>query len=85
MRKRNKSTLLEAISIVAANGNINWMKEILEMRGEGVRFSSSTENSIEKEIERFASFYHLRDLETFYRTPIRLETALEQSSAVLEF
>lgn len=80
-----KSTLLEAISIIAANGNINWMKEILEMRGEGVRFSSSTENSTGKEIERFASLYHLRDLEAFYKVPIKLETSLEQGSEVLEF
>ena len=35
-----KSTLLEAISIVSANGDVNWIKELLEIRGEIVRFSS---------------------------------------------
>lgn len=80
-----KSTLLEAFSIVAANGNINWMKEILEMRGESVRFSPSTENCFEKEIERFASLYHLRDLKAFYEVPIKFETSLDQSSEILEF
>ena len=45
-----KSTLLEAISIVASNGDVNWIKELLEIRGESVRFSSR-ENNIEKEIE----------------------------------
>ena len=80
-----KSTLLEAISIIAANGNINWMKDILEMRGESVRFSSSTENSVEKEIERFSSLYHQRDLKAFYEAPIKLEALTGQSPVVLEF
>ena len=52
-----KSTLLEAISIVSANGDVNWIKELLEIRGESVRFSSG-EYSVEKEMERFASLYH---------------------------
>lgn len=67
-----KSTLLEAISIVAANGDVAWIKEILEIRGESVRFSSRTENSIEKEIERFASLYHKRNLDNFYEYPIKI-------------
>ena len=56
-----KSTLLEAISIVASNGDVNWIRELLEIRGESVRFSSR-ENNIEKEIERFTSLYHNRDM-----------------------
>lgn len=59
-----KSTLLEAISIVASNGDVNWIKELLEIRGESVRFSSR-ENNIEKEIERFTSLYHNRDMDAF--------------------
>lgn len=68
-----KSTLLEVISIVAANGDVNWIKELLEIRGESVRFSPSEENKIEKEIERFASLYHDRDIERFYHSPIEIQ------------
>lgn len=68
-----KSTLLEAISIVAANGDVNWIKDILDIRGEGVRFSSYVENSLEKEIERFASLYHNRDIDRFFHTPIEIK------------
>lgn len=35
-----KSTLLEAISIYAAGGNIEWLKELLEFRGESVEIKS---------------------------------------------
>lgn len=68
-----KSTLLEVISIVAANGDVNWIKELLEIRGESVRFSSGVENNIEKEIERFASLYHNRDIEAFFHSPIEIQ------------
>ena len=67
-----KSTLLEAISIVASNGDVNWIKELLEIRGESVRFSSR-ENNIEKEIERFTSLYHNRDMDAFFHTPIEIK------------
>lgn len=68
-----KSTLLEAISIVAANGDVYWIKELLEIRGESVRFSSNVENRIEKEIERFVSLYHNRDIEAFFHSPIEIQ------------
>lgn len=67
-----KSTLLEAISIVASNGDVNWIKELLEIRGESVRFSTG-EYSVEKEIERFASLYHNRDIDAFFHLPIEIK------------
>lgn len=78
-----KSTLLEVISIVAANGDVNWIKELLEMRGESVRFSSSVENTIEKEIERFVSLYHNRDKERFFYSPIEIQITDSLVSEVL--
>lgn len=68
-----KSTLLEVISIVAANGDVNWIKELLEMRGESVRFASSEDNAVDKEIERFVSLYHDRDMGRFFRSPIEIQ------------
>lgn len=77
-----KSTLLEAISIVAANVDVNWMKELLEMRGESVRFASSEDNTVEKEIERFVSLYHNRDMGRFFHSPIEFQMTDSQASDV---
>lgn len=81
-----KSTLLEVVSIVAANGDVNWIKELLEIRGESVRFSSSEENTVEKEIERFVSLYHNRDIERFFHSPIeiRITDSLVSDAFVLK-
>lgn len=67
-----KSALLEAISIFASNGDLEYIKSVLESRGEGVRFASSVENSAEKELERFLSLYHGRDMQAFLNTPIEI-------------
>lgn len=67
-----KSALLEAISIFASNGDLEYIKSVLESRGEGVRFASSVENSTEKELERFLSLYHDRDMQAFLNTPIEI-------------
>ena len=56
-----KSTLLEAISIYAAGGNIEWLKELLEFRGESVEIKSpfdDTDIELEKiMMEHFLSFF----------------------------
>lgn len=56
-----KSTLLEAISIYAAGGNIEWLKEILEFRGESVNIGYPLRDTdIEFEnimTEHFLSFF----------------------------
>lgn len=67
-----KSALLEAISIFAANGDLEYIKSVLESRGEGVRFVSSVENVEEKELERFLSLYHNRDMQAFFNYPIEI-------------
>lgn len=67
-----KSALLEAISIVVSNGDLEWIKSILENRGEGVRFSSTVENQPEKEMERFTSLYTNRNLTGFFNKPIEI-------------
>ena len=67
-----KSALLEAISIFASNGDLEYIKSVLESRGESVRFASSVENSTEKELERFLSLYHDRDMQAFLNTPIEI-------------
>jgi Predicted ATPases len=67
-----KSALLEAISIFASNGDLEAVKSVLESRGEGVRFASSVENPIEKELERFLSLYRNRDMQDFLNCPIEI-------------
>lgn len=56
-----KSTLLEAISIYAAGGNIEWLKELLKFRGESVEIKSpfdDTDIELEKiMMEHFLSFF----------------------------
>jgi AAA15 family ATPase/GTPase len=66
-----KSALLEVISIFASNGDLEYIKSILDSRGESVRFSSS-ENLAEKELDRFLSLYHDRDLQAFFDYPIEI-------------
>ena len=69
-----KSALLEAISIFASNGDLEYIKSILESRGEGVRFSPSVENTTEKEQDRFLSLYHDRDTQAFFEDPITISS-----------
>lgn len=56
-----KSTLLEAISIYASDGDMNWLKQILDIRGELVRFRYNDEIDIDREINSFLSFFHNRE------------------------
>lgn len=52
-----KSSLLEGISILQAGGRIDWLKQLLKFRGEGVDFPIyNNEERIQKEMERFLSF-----------------------------
>lgn len=56
-----KSTLLEAISIYASDGDMNWLKQILDMRGELVRFRYGDEIDIDREVNSFLSLFHNRE------------------------
>lgn len=57
-----KSTLLEAISIYASDGNISWLKTLLKSRGEKTFFRSAEENQEEKELESFSSLFSDRNI-----------------------
>lgn len=65
-----KSTLLEAISLFATGGDINWIKEILDMRGESA-YSLSDSNLL---TEKFLSLYSERDLTSFYHDPVYIKS-----------
>lgn len=79
-----KSTLLEAISIFLAKGSIDHIKEILDIRGEGVDFSSREEKIAEKEIERFVSLYKNRDLKAFLNRPVEFKATVNEGGVESE-
>ncbi len=60
-----KSTLLEAISIYASGGSFDWLRELLEMRGEYTRstYREDDRNAIEKFRKIFASLFYGRKAE----------------------
>lgn len=68
-----KSTLLEAISIFCSKGDIYQLKNILDIRGEGVDYFTPDDNQQEKEIESFRSLYSGRNLENFFQIPIGID------------
>lgn len=76
-----KSTLLEAISIFAARGDVNQIKTILDIRGEGINFSRMVEDPIEKEIERFASLYPNRNVNSFFESAIEFEGTRQKDAS----
>lgn len=68
-----KSTLLEAISIFCSKGDVYQLKNILDIRGEGVDYFTPDDNQQEKEIESFRSLYSGRNLENFFQIPIGID------------
>lgn len=68
-----KSTLLEAISIFCSKGDVYQLKNILDIRGEGVDYFTPDDNQQEKEIESFRSLYSGRNLEDFFQIPIGID------------
>lgn len=67
-----KSTLLEAISILASGARMSWLKELLEIRGMNTRFSINAEQPEVYEFENFRTLYHDRNHEAFKYDPIRI-------------
>ncbi|MFR9597394.1 MAG: AAA family ATPase [Rikenellaceae bacterium] len=57
MNNSGKSTLLEAISIFAANGEITQLKKVLENRGIIFNFNREEENAAEREMENFSTLF----------------------------
>lgn len=80
-----KSALLEAVSIFASNGDLEQVKAVLASRGEGVGFSSSVEKSAEKEMDRFLSLYHDRDMRAFLNHPIEISANEKLSGRETKF
>lgn len=71
-----KSTLLEAISIFAAGGDMSSIRDVLDIRGEAYKFPPETEGTIEKEMDGYASLYPDRDTLNFYNEPIQIVSDL---------
>lgn len=71
-----KSSLLEAILIFAAGGDISSLRDVLDIRGEAYKFPSETEGAIEKEIDGYASLYSDRDTQNFYNESIQIASDL---------
>lgn len=67
-----KSSLLEAVSILAAGGSIGWLKNLLALRGMPVRYPFDTQEVDSKEKDSFLSLYHGYDILDFKSSPIRI-------------
>lgn len=74
-----KSSLLEAISILASGGNIGWIKNLLELRGMPTRYPFDTQEVDSKEQENFRTLYHGYDCNNFKTDPIKI-TATDTST-----
>ena len=83
-----KSTLLEAISILASGANIGWIKNLLEIRGLSARIPSNIEEPEIYALESFSTLYYGRDFDQFKKYPIRLicqnETSGDTSESSVE-
>ncbi|MDE5882442.1 MAG: AAA family ATPase [Muribaculaceae bacterium] len=70
-----KSTLLEAISILASGGNSGWLKKILEIRGLNSNISADSESLEQLEVETLCSLSYGRNLNLFKENPIYIKSA----------
>ncbi|MDE7418604.1 MAG: AAA family ATPase, partial [Muribaculaceae bacterium] len=78
-----KSTLLEAISILASGGNVAWLKKILELRGWNCLFSNETDNNDETlKLVTLCSLSYGRNFDNFKNIPIELKSQGEGSVSV---
>ena len=78
-----KSTLLEAISVLASGANIGWIRNLFEIRGLNARISSNVEQPELFELENFCSLYHNRDYDKFKNIPIRIESTDDSADGVI--
>lgn len=80
-----KSTLLEAISILASGGNIDWLKKILEIRGWNCMFENSENADVETlGLGALCSLSHGRDFNLFKKHPILLKAEGTKSLCEVE-
>lgn len=75
-----KSTLLEAISIIASGGNMGWLRKLLEIRGINNFIPSDSEQREIQELNNFATLYPDNDLRKFKESPIEINIAEEKSA-----
>ncbi|MEA3444748.1 MAG: ATP-binding protein [Bacteroidota bacterium] len=72
-----KSTILEALSLFAVKGNINWIRQLLDSRGEINNYRE--ENiSIENNLNILSSFFYNRQIEFGKDNSIRISSESEE-------
>jgi len=69
-----KSTLLEAISLLASGGNVSWIKNLLELRGINTRppYNDDDDDFLLREMDNFCYLYNNRDVRRFMVDPISI-------------
>lgn len=77
-----KSSLLEAVSILAAGGSIGWLKNLLALRGMPVRYPFDTQEVDSKEKDSFLSLYHGYDILDFKSFPIRIASVASSAQTL---
>ena len=83
MNNAGKSTLLEAISIFAASGDVAFLKKVLELRGVATLFSTDEEHLVEKELEGFLTLYTAMNLDSFHVSPIEFSANHQGSNVTI--
>ena len=76
-----KSTLLEAISLLASGANIGWIKNLLELRGINFDLSNTVEETEMLELENLCTLYHNYDCELFKTNPIKIISKIEHTDS----
>lgn len=79
-----KSTLLEAVSLLASGANINWIKDLLEIRGMSASLPVNVEQPDVIELENYRSLCYNRDYETFKTQGIRIAGSRGEGSEAEE-
>jgi len=69
-----KSTLLEAISLLASGGSVSWIRTLLELRGINTRavYNEEDDDFPQREIDNFCYLYNNRDSKRFMTDPISI-------------
>lgn len=80
-----KSTLLEAISILASGGNVGWLKKILEIRGWNCAFTDTVDGDNESlELVTLCSLSHGRNFEIFKKQPIKIKSKCKEDGTDID-
>lgn len=71
-----KSTVLEALSLFAEKGNISWIRELLDIRGEIMKYTSDNINS-DLNLKLLASLFSDRKVGFDNNSKIRIQSNIE--------